>query len=210
MEEAPPNAIQIETTSTTTTEAPQTSYYGVPSTGLCVVVDDKIPSWIGEDDIFTSYVECCKQSWNPDPCLLAAPPGLPTSQPSPSPSIAIIPQPTDAPDPTSNRTIHPTTERPISSEPTTSPVEIAEYESSCQEAGPWHPTDDFSMCTNTFDYDTSWDNPMLSSTYLHQKLSGCCEKFFYDWDKECVYRDICTSSPTKNPVTDAVSWMNAR
>jgi hypothetical protein len=155
MEEAPPNAIQIETTSTTTTEAPQTSYYEVPSTGLCVVVDDKIPSWIGKDDIFTSYVECCKQSWNPDPCLLAAPPGLPTSQPSPSPSIAIIPQPTDAPDPTSNPTIHPTTERPISSKPTTSPVEIAEYESSCKEAGPWHPTEDFSMCTNTFDYDKS-------------------------------------------------------
>lgn len=215
MKEAPPGALieEGEDTTTTTTAAPKVFYYEIPTTGMCEPVDKKTPSWMKESDFFLSYTACCKKSWNADLCLLSRPDGLPTFQPThkvtlkptAKPSREPTPEPTIQLDPTISPSRHPVTDKPSSASPTQSPLSIDQYKSSCEAAALWHPTADYSACTNSPDYDSSWNGPALSGTYLHEALGGCCESFFKAWGKECVFIDICTASPTKSPVTDSVS-----
>lgn len=218
MDKAPPGALieepeEGEDTTTTTTTAPRIFYYEIPTTGMCEQVGKTTPSWMKEKDFFLSYTECCRQSWNTDRCLLARPDDLPTFQPTHKvtlkptikPTREPTPEPTIQLDPTMTPSRHPVTDNPISSPPTRSPLSIAQYRSSCDIAGLWHPTEDYSACSNNPDYNPSWNGPALSETYLHKSLSGCCESFFEAWGKECVFIDICTTSPTKSPLTSSVS-----
>lgn len=104
---------------------PIIKYYAVYSTGICTAKDVFTPSWMSEADFFLDYRECCENSWNTDACLAAMPPGAcctppPTRRPSRFP-----------------------TSKPSTSEPTPHPVE----ESACP-AALWHPSDNFSKCTN--------------------------------------------------------------
>jgi hypothetical protein len=59
------------------------------------------------------------------------------------------------------------------------------------DSAPWHPTDDYSKCTNGFGYNDAWNHPPLKNSYLYESLDDCCDTFFVAWGKECVVEDIC-------------------
>lgn len=155
MEKAPEGAIETTTTSSTTSTEPEIFYYSIPSSGLCAIVDNKTPSWLTEKDYYTDWKQCCRAGWKFEQCMSRAPPGSikeettqPTRSPSHKPTTKPSLEPTSVPDPTLKPSLHPVTDKPVSSAPTKSPVEIDSYESSCENAGPWHPTSDYSKCTN--------------------------------------------------------------
>lgn len=50
-------------------------YYSIPSSGLCAIKDENMPSWIADDSIFDNYADCCKKGWVEAKCLAEAPPG---------------------------------------------------------------------------------------------------------------------------------------
>jgi len=142
---APPGAIP----KTLIEEDTQIIYYAIPSSGKCVEKDEKTPSWMGENDFFSDYFDCCKKSsWNTDICILEAPSYL-TAEPTPSPSESPTPNPSDRPTP--NPTMNPTaapnkpSTSPITSNPTGKPTQDLIDE--C-DARLWHPSSDFSMCSN--------------------------------------------------------------
>ena len=133
-----------------------------------------------KNDFYIDYNECCKNSWNTEPCLAAKPEGA-----------CCTPMPTRRPTrwPSSKPTIAPTSE----------PKTHSMSENSCP-AALWHPSEDFSKCSNSFEYDSNWDSPPMNEHYLHVSLSGCCQAFFEQWGKACVYEDIC-DVPTQRPTT---------
>ena len=153
MKEAPPGAVSV--TESTSAATPKILYYAIPTTGLCELVGEGTPSWMGESDFFESFSSCCKKSWNTDPCLahgvsLGVPTQEPTIQEAPAPSSKpSISEQDFVPSPTFMPSLHPITEQPISSEPTRNPTLIASYQTSC-DASPWHPSSDYSMCSNRY------------------------------------------------------------
>lgn len=165
MDEAPPGAIVTETTSTTTTTT-KTRYYVVQTSGKCMPVDKQTPSWMGESNFFDDYTLCCKKSWNTDACLAyGVSLGLSTLDPTPSPTTDPTAIPTSRPtsDPTSLPTSHPTIRpslNPTTADPTKNPTASpsvpklasasasAESSTNACESALWHPTEDFSKCTN--------------------------------------------------------------
>lgn len=52
---------------------------------------------------------------------------------------------------------------------------------------------------SSFGYPVIWDSPSLSSAYLHETLSGCCEKFFGIHGSDCAFEDICASTMSSGP-----------
>jgi hypothetical protein len=70
-----------------------------------------------------------------------------------------------------------------------------ETEDACKvatcDSAPWHPSDDYSKCTNDLNYNDAWNNPPLKESYLHDSSDDCCELFFNAWGKECVVENIC-------------------
>ena len=75
--------------------------------------------------------------------------------------------------------------------PTSSPT-------SCAKNAKWHPTTNFKMCTNSFEYPPSWKIVPMSDLYMHDSLESCCQKFFSG--STCPYEDVCpTSTPTTSP-----------
>ncbi|KAL7481441.1 hypothetical protein ACHAW6_007120 [Cyclotella cf. meneghiniana] len=136
----------------------------------------------------------------------------PTRRLSLNPTLELAPEPT--PLPTTPRPSHSPTVLPTkpTSGPTRSLVTM-ELEPLCKSSF-WHPSEDFSKCTNSFAYSESWNTPPMRDTYLHETLSGCCKLFFEAWGMECISEDICTltnenpnvqltrlptSRPTKSP-----------
>jgi hypothetical protein len=183
-------------------------YYQVFSTGICTLLDAYTPYWLKEEDFFIDYTKCCEASWNTEPCLAARPPGacctpMPTRRPTKLP-----------------------TDKPTTAEPTPYPTGLIE----CPEATWWHPSDDFSKCTNRLvaaftkcytiqhililanswfqlsaGYDSNWDSPPMDEFYLHKSLSSCCEAFFDGWGKACVFEDVCAMPDTTKTSTTATT-----
>ncbi|KAL3788581.1 hypothetical protein HJC23_005240 [Cyclotella cryptica] len=206
---------------------PQILYYPISSTGMCTPVDAYTPRWMTTADFFSDYTECCKSSWNVEPCITAQPLGSPTSSPTsepiskPTSSFAPTSHPSlrASQDPSSEPTSALTTSSPshnpasatnssvYTSMPTQSPISPSPN-SSCN-ASLWHISDDSMKCTNSFGYPVIWDSPLLSSAYLHETLSGCCEKFFGVHGNDCAHEDICGSpaislGPTSQPSLETI------
>jgi hypothetical protein len=145
-------------------------YYVVFSTGICTPIDAFTPYWLTEKDFYLDYAECCKNSFNTAACLAVSPTqkpttmspssrpsknptAKPTSEPSASPSgEPTSASPSNAPSkqpstsPSSGPSAHPTSSAPSTLQPSTKkPTGSPTRE--C-ESGLWHPSDDFSKCTN--------------------------------------------------------------
>ncbi|KAL3788580.1 hypothetical protein HJC23_005239 [Cyclotella cryptica] len=217
---APPD--ETHTVPTTNPTVPPILYYAIPSTGMCTPVGAQTPSWMTTADFFSDYIECCESSWNIKPCIAAKPLDTlsptsspfsePTSTPTSSPSSRTTSEPTFSPSrepthqPSLNTTPEPTSEpTPLlatrKQSPTTGPTRTqatTELKPSC-ESSFWHPSEDFSKCTNSFGYTESWNIPPMRDTYLHTTLSGCCKLFFEAWGMECISEDICTMHADESP-----------
>ena len=146
---SPTRVPSINPTSTqpTTTQPTRTpiKYYQVFSTGVCVPLDAFTPYWMTETDFFEDHEECCSKSWNTSFCVSSGPtssPAKPTSTPTAPPSF----KPTRSP--TSNPISSPTSspEQKIHMASSYTAVESIET-SSCKSAN-WHPSKDYSSCTN--------------------------------------------------------------
>jgi hypothetical protein len=94
-------------------------------------------------------------------------------------------------EPTSSTTDEPTF-YPTTESPTSSP-------NVCVTAK-WHPGEEGS-CSNSPNYNTLWDMPALSKTYLHDTHASCCREFY--GIRKCGMQDVCdgraTASPTRRP-----------
>jgi hypothetical protein len=55
----------------------------------------------------------------------------------------------------------------------------------------WHPTENYSQCSNRFGYKDQWNSPALKEHYLFKSLDDCCYNFFIVWGEECVVDDMC-------------------
>lgn len=161
MDEAPPGAISVtETTSTTTTTTTtKLMYYVVQTSGKCMPFDDQTPSWMKESDFHDNYTECCKKSWNTEPCLAyGLSLGLSTLSPTSRPTAGPTADPTIKP--TNHPSLNPTSTHPTSANPTRNPTtspsvpmlasvsnSLESSENPC-EPSLWHPSEDYSTCTN--------------------------------------------------------------
>lgn len=66
--------------------------------------------------------------------------------------------------------------------------------SSCDNSAVWHPTADYSACSNSKSgYDDSWNHPPLRASYIHETAADCCSVFFEAWGKECIVENVCDS-----------------
>ena len=161
---APPGNTQPVPTAKPT--EPQLLYYPISSTGMCTPVDAYTPRWMTAADFYSDYVECCKSSWNVEPCIAAQPPGRPTSSPTSEPTSQPTtsfestshPSPRASQEPSSQPTPAHTTFSP-SHEPssgtnssvfTSVPTQntISPYSNSSCNASLWHISEDFLKCTN--------------------------------------------------------------
>eukprot|EP00956_Cyclotella_meneghiniana_P003035 scaffold3735_cov82-Cyclotella_meneghiniana.AAC.10 len=84
------------------------------------------------------------------------------------------------------------TKNPITPTPTGSPITSSTSLTDPCSNLLWHPNEDYSKCSNSLSYDNGWNFQPLKDTYLHVKLSDCCEAFFEAWNKDCVVEDVCT------------------
>jgi hypothetical protein len=94
-----------------------------------------------------------------------------------------------------------TTPQAVTSSPTGKPT-------ICKTAK-WHPSaSNDETCSNSPQYNSLWDLPALSKTYLHDTHASCCQKY-YGLDT-CGKEDVCssgnenndsTSSPSRRPTT---------
>jgi hypothetical protein len=146
-------------------------------------------SWDEDPSLKVTYFhpsakDCCAlffEAWNRD-CIIE--------------NICDFVSPAQSPKPTPN----PVAPQPVTT--TTTSTAMLTANSSCNSAL-WHPTENYSACTNDFDYKVKWNYPPLKDTYLHKSPEDCCASFL---GKECVVIDICASSapsakPTPKPVT---------
>lgn len=120
-----------QTVPTTNPTVPPILYYLISSTGICAPVDAYTPSWMTSADFFSDCRECCKSSWNNEACIAAKPCGTPTF----TPTSEAMSQPTRTP------TIEPVSTQQMTHNPTSRPAAL------CHSAL-WHPSEDFSKCTN--------------------------------------------------------------
>eukprot|EP00804_Cyclotella_cryptica_P030974 CCRYP_013565-RA/>CCRYP_013565-RA protein AED:0.06 eAED:0.06 QI:240/1/1/1/0.7/0.54/11/1844/717 len=175
---------ETQTVPTTNPTLPPLLYYLISSTGICAPVDAYTPSWMTTSDFFPDYMDCCKSSWNVEACIAVKPRGEPSFTPTSKPTS-----------PTTRRpSFEPVSSQPMTDYPTSSPADL------CRSAL-WHPSEDFSKCTNSFSYSKNWDSSPMSDVYLHETLSGCCEAFFEEWNMACVFEDICSLPALEIPTT---------
>ena len=151
-----------------------------------------------EQFLHDSYDECCSAIFSnrdcpkEDVCIESPEDSTPyessnTRKPTSKPVVSgsIPTEPTSST--TDEPTFYPTTESPTSSP------------SVCVTAK-WHPGDEGS-CSNSPNYNTLWDMPALSKTYLHDTHASCCREFY--GIRKCGMEDVCdgraTASPTRRP-----------
>ena len=58
-------------------------------------------------------------------------------------------------------------------------------------------------------YPDAWDNPGISSIYLHETSSGCCDKFFAGNVEACSAVDVCAEMDTIEGVANADTIIHA-
>ena len=69
------------------------------------------------------------------------------------------------------------------------------------------------MCS--LKYDASWDEPSSMGVYLHTTIDSCCNAFFEQWGKACIFEDVCTlpigtKGPTARPTTEKLPCKSAK
>eukprot|EP00956_Cyclotella_meneghiniana_P016678 scaffold26497_cov61-Cyclotella_meneghiniana.AAC.2 len=123
-------------------------------------------------------------SWSTPPGTVATrePTQPPTSKPSNAPGSS---KPTTS---TSLTSESPTLSPTYDTNPTTSPIVCA--------TAKWHPGED-DTCSNSPHYNSLWDMPALSRTYLHSTHAACCRVFYKK--KNCGKIDVCAESTTAKP-----------
>ena len=153
-----------------------------------------------EQFLHESYDECCNANFSSgncpkeDVCRQTSDDSTPhESYDTHVPTLKPVDPGTTPIEPTSTPTTDQPSSIPTSESPTSSPNECV--------TAKWHPGEEGS-CSNSPIYNTLWDMPALSKTYLHDTHASCCREFY--GIRKCGVEDVCqdraTASPTQSPI----------